>query len=292
MSTATPAPPIAAPPEYTRANPRAELMVVTPELAEKWLGRNLRNRNLRIRHYKAMASDILADKWLITGDGPKFDWTGRLINGQHFLHAVITSGKPVKTFVFFDLHPDAQLVMDTPAKRSPSDALKFSGVTGCNTVVLAAIASIGIEWDSGAFRRSRQTSSREITNSEVMEWVENNGDAIDAAVVAERLRKYIPAPPSVLGFSYLQFSRLDADEADEFFADIADMRGGGRGDPIYTLLNRYRNAAQQKQSVQRSQHLFYMFRVWNARRAGEPLYQLKTGTAGSAGGAIAIPEPI
>lgn len=272
-------------------SPAAELVRVTPELAEKWLGKNTRNRNLRSTKVRTYAGDIAAGDWLVTGDGPKFDHTGRLINGQHFLSAVIASGQTVDTFVFYGLHPDAQLVMDTGAKRSSADALKFRGVEGCNLNVLAAASRIAILWEEGAYRRSGQSSyAREVTHTETLTWVEENTDAIDATAAADNLRRSLPIPPSVLAFAYLMTSRLDADDASRFFADAANMRTTGKGDPVYTMLRRYRSAEDRNESLAPPQHLFLIFRSWNAYRAGEPLFQLKVGTAG-AQGAIGMVEP-
>ena len=274
------------------STPYAELTEITPHLAERWLGKNTRNRNLRMRKVNTYASDIASGDWLITGDGPKFDHTGRLINGQHFLMAVIESGVPVVTFVFWGLHPDAQLVMDTGAKRSAADALKFSGLDSANVNVMSACARIGVLWDEGAYRYSGQSSfAREVTNTEIIDWVRANPDSNNAASAADALRKTLPMPPSVLAFTYLLTSRLDTDDAAAFFSDAANMRTRGKGDPIYTLLRRYRTAEERKEKFATAQHIFLLFRTWNAYRAGESLYALKMGLAGSAGSPIKIAPP-
>src|SRR5699024_760867 len=104
--------------------PYAEVVEITPQLAEEWLGRNSANRNLRSPKVATYAGAIERGEWVVTGDGPKFDVNERLINGQHTLNAVIRSGRPVTSFVFWNLPVNAQVVMDTGAKRSAADALK------------------------------------------------------------------------------------------------------------------------------------------------------------------------
>ena len=276
---------------HDHLQPTAELMLVTPELAEKWLGRNTNNRNIRDRKVNTYAAAMSSDDWIITGDGPKFDRTGRLINGQHTLLAVISSNASAWMFVFRNMPSDAQFVMDTGSKRSVADALKFAGITGCNLITLAAASRIGILWDEGHFARSSQSSfAREVTSLETIEWISANKDAIDACVQADLYRKRVPVPSSILGFAVMLTTRVDAEASLTFFADIAHMRTNGQGDPIYTMLRRYRFISEQKEKMSPARHLFYIFRTWNAWRDGDPLFQLKTGDAGAAG-AIKIPEP-
>lgn len=277
------------------ATPRAELIDVTPEMAKEWLTHNKRNRNLRDNRVGTYAAAMDADDWMVTGDGPKFTTDGRLINGQHTLEAVVASGKTVRMFVFFDMPAEAQLVMDMGAKRTVADALKFSGVTGCSLTALAAAARIGVLWDEGFLKHSAQSgTAREVTSLEAIEWVENNPDAIPATANADLLRKSLPLPPSVLAFANMMLTRIDSAKAAQFFGLAANFQTSGKGDPIYTMLRRYQAAAANREKFRAPQHLFLMFRTWNAWIDGEPLFQLKMGSvATNAGGLspITIPMP-
>lgn len=276
--------------------PYAELVRITPELAESWLTKNIGNRNSRDPKVRTYAGMMEGDNWIVTGDGPKFDTSGRLINGQHTLQAVVMSRKAVWSFVFWNLNPDAQLVMDMGAKRTIADALKFSGVSGCNLNTLAATARIAICWDEGFYRKSGQSSkTREVTSLETIEWCYGNPDAIVSVSTADLLRRSIRVPPSVLAFAHLLFSRIDTDEANRFFALCSNFQTSGKGDPIYTMLRRYQNADQAREKIDIAQHLFLIFRTWNAWRKGETLFQLKTGSVSAGDGklaAITIPLPV
>lgn len=282
----------------TRPSPTAELVTITPDLAAGWLDRNTNNRNVRPRKVSTYAAEILRGDWVVTGEGVKFDWDGRLIDGQHRLMAVVEADAPVQMFVFHGLAPDAQLVLDTGTKRTAADALKFAGVTGCGLIQLAAAARIGILWTDGLYKRSgsgANSSDRDITSTEVVDWVAANPDAIRACARADLVRKSTGISASVLGFAWLLFARIDEDDAERFFADVTNMRTTGQGDPIFTLLRRIRGARDSKEKLGTPQLLFFLFRTWNAWRQSEPLHQLKVGQVRTGGGAlssISIPEPV
>jgi predicted nucleic acid-binding Zn ribbon protein len=72
--------------------PAASIVYVTPEMAERWLGHNKVNRNLRNRRVDQFARDMRSGRWQLTGEAIKFGKSGNLIDGQHRLWAVIESG--------------------------------------------------------------------------------------------------------------------------------------------------------------------------------------------------------
>jgi hypothetical protein len=77
--------------------PRRMRMMVTPELAKQWLEANTHNRPLSEELVIAYMVDMLDGRWQYNGDAIRFDHTGRLIDGQHRLHACIEAGVPFET---------------------------------------------------------------------------------------------------------------------------------------------------------------------------------------------------
>jgi hypothetical protein len=95
------------------------IMIVTPELAERWLGKNAKhNRTIGQRHVEGMASDMREGNWRLTHQGICFDSEGRLIDGQHRLSAVVLSGAHVKMLVFANDHGSLTDPIDTNRTRS------------------------------------------------------------------------------------------------------------------------------------------------------------------------------
>ncbi|WP_149085385.1 hypothetical protein [Microbacterium sp. 1S1] len=92
--------------------------------------------------------------------------------------------------------------------------------------------------------------------------------------------RYLRLPVSALGVAFLEFSKLDVDDAAEFFNRIRDGIQNGPGDPFLTLSRRVSNDLQAGASrrIVPGQALFYLFRTWNAFREGEQLVKLQIGS--------------
>jgi hypothetical protein len=72
---------------------------VTPELAAEWLNRNPKNRRVKKKTVDAYAMDMRNGAWLPTHQGIAFDATGKLLDGQHRLLAIVQSKHPVTMLV-------------------------------------------------------------------------------------------------------------------------------------------------------------------------------------------------
>lgn len=270
--------------------PTVELEYVTPDTAEQWLQANSDNRAVRRAHVARLAREISEGDFLVTGEGVKFDWDGVLIDGQHRLHACIEANEPIWTFVFRNLNPAVRIVIDTGKKRSGADALNYSTTTTVNRNLLAATGRIGVSWDNGVYRRSNGNQEREVTNTELVEWVSAHPEIEASIALADQLRRSIQIPPSPMAFCHYLFSRINSAEADQFFDDLLNLRTTGKGDPLFTLVRRYESVRASRELVRNAGHLSMIIRAWNARRDHEPLFVLKVGSAGK-NGVIGVPQP-
>jgi hypothetical protein len=103
---------------------------ITPELAKRYLARNVANRNLRESTVRAYEVDMRAGNWVATHQGIAFNDRGDLIDGQHRLTAIARSGVTVRMLVTRGI-PSEQgntKTMDTVdrgAGRSIADQLKL-----------------------------------------------------------------------------------------------------------------------------------------------------------------------
>jgi len=116
--------------------PAAALRTVTPDVAIRWLeNANPNNRAVSDAHVARLARDMSEGRWILTHEGIAFDPQGRLLDGQHRLWAVIESNQPVEMHVFFNLTPEALMVINTGKPRSLADVLRISGSgAGCREV--------------------------------------------------------------------------------------------------------------------------------------------------------------
>lgn len=96
---------------------------VTPALAKQWLEENTENRNVRRSHLETLAREIRADRWRVTHQGIAFSALGRLMDGQHRLHAIIRANKSAVLTVFVGLDDNMFGALDRGQRRTVADEL-------------------------------------------------------------------------------------------------------------------------------------------------------------------------
>jgi len=92
---------------------------ITIERAEEYLAANRGNRNIVQAHVAAMARDISNGRWMFNAQPICFSRSGRLLNGQHRLSAVLEAGQPIEVLVMRDLPEEAFETYDKQAKKAP-----------------------------------------------------------------------------------------------------------------------------------------------------------------------------
>jgi hypothetical protein len=111
-------------PQYAKHMKQQTLIeTITPRIASSYLEFNNNNRPLRKAHIRSLAFDMMNGDWQVTHQGIAFDTTGRLIDGQHRLHAIIEAGVPIQMLVTRGCSASSFSILDRGANRSPSDIL-------------------------------------------------------------------------------------------------------------------------------------------------------------------------
>jgi hypothetical protein len=238
--------------------PRFCVTKVTPELATKWLEQNSCNRSARDRIISAYARDMESDRWRLTGEAIKFSHSGRLLDGQHRLHAVQLSGRTVEMFVVYDLPDDVQEVIDSGTARTTGDALKMRNES--NSLILAAAARAAIIYKADRFHFQSQLKH---THSEIIAFLEKNPDLRTAADLSALYRNQIDIPPSVLALSIWRLAQTDSDASSQFFYQLAEKTNLNRGDPILALIKVLIKIRRESIDVSRGEYLSLVFRAWN-----------------------------
>jgi hypothetical protein len=93
---------------------------ITVERAEEYLAANRGNRNIVQAHVAAMARDIGNGRWMFNAQPICFSRSGRLLNGQHRLSAVLEAGQPIEVLVMRNLPEEAFETYDKQAKKAPA----------------------------------------------------------------------------------------------------------------------------------------------------------------------------
>lgn len=262
-------------------DPTMEWVNVTPKLAAKWLESNEGNRHVRQRDVQKYARDMLAGAWDRTAEPIKFSPTGRLLDGQHRLLAIIEAGVTARLAVAYNVPDTAQARMDTGSTRTAADALAMLGVPNYALTAAVARLALAVAYDSvGRF---------DATHDDVIAWVEDHPEAARSVTFALPLRNQLAVAPRIVGYTHLVLSHVDEEAADSFWLSAAERLAAYPGDPAIALARRFDDARVNKERIPDAGYLSLIYRAWNYRRAQKPLRQLKLNSA--AGGLIPIPQP-
>jgi hypothetical protein len=93
---------------------------IGPERAEEYLAANRGNRNIVQAHVAALARDIRNGQWMFNAQPICFARSGRLLNGQHRLSAVLEAEQPIEVLVMRNLPEEAFPTYDKQAKKAPA----------------------------------------------------------------------------------------------------------------------------------------------------------------------------
>ena len=268
--------------------PVAVWELVTPDRARELLEGNVANRGLRLEAVHAYARDITEGRWMITGESVKIDWTGRLIDGQHRLEAIVESGQAVTLLIVTGLDPIVQRVIDVNVRRTAGDALRMLGVER-NVYEVASAARLAVLFDRGEARRYGTSGRGIVSHAEIFAWVEAHPEIDEAAATARRLFTRLQVPPSPLTYAMWRLAQIDAEDMLEFFQSTAEYATTGEGDPRAALLRVY--ATDTHRIARRPFTIIGVtFAAWNAWRDKQKLKSLPLVDA--KGNAMLIELPV
>jgi hypothetical protein len=117
----------------------AHFETINAALASKYLESNTDNRRNRKWWSTALSAAMTRGEWVTTHQGIAFDVTGRLIDGQHRLEAIVQSNQPIRMLVTRNLSEKAFSVLDSGMKRTIADQTKMHARTAETCRFIAGI---------------------------------------------------------------------------------------------------------------------------------------------------------
>lgn len=102
---------------------KISVMQITPDLAAEFLKRNTGNRTIRKTAVNQYADDLRRGNWKLTHQGVAISPSGRLLDGQHRLWAIVQSGISAQMVVALDVDDDSYAVIDRGKPRRLTDAI-------------------------------------------------------------------------------------------------------------------------------------------------------------------------
>ncbi len=110
-------------------------MTITPSMAKSILENNFKNRRVNKNKVDQYANDMLSGKWKSnTGENLKITKSGRFIDGQHRMLAVIQSNTSIEFELRTGVSDDAHHVIDTGKSRSTADIFYMSDIKNGNSI--------------------------------------------------------------------------------------------------------------------------------------------------------------
>jgi hypothetical protein len=254
---------------------------ITPELAAIWLEANTHNRHQRPEGAAAYSRDMANEDWLLTGDTIKFDWYGRLMDGQHRLRAIVDSGRSIRSVVVWGVDPRAQKRMDTGMSRSFRDQLKLESVKHADMV--SALCRKVHQWEPPINERVTFNRSR-ITHAELERTLQAHPELIHCANFVATLPGEVGIVNSLKAFLYWVLMYANADAAQEFMRKLVSGAGLEEGDPILVLRARLVKERSVGLSSKRleSNILWLTALAWNAWMDGRKVQKIQLPKGGLA----------
>ena len=158
-----------------------EIVEMTPQWASELLATNADNRTLNLTRVTELASAIQNEEFLFNGESVKIDQSGKLIDGQHRLSAVVAANSPLKMLLVKGLCSESAVTIDTGKKRSLSDVLHMHGVQ--YRVVVSAFLNLNRKLELIWADESKSISSfvPRLTNAQGLETYLEDSQRIDSA---------------------------------------------------------------------------------------------------------------
>lgn len=235
---------------------------IGPREAEKYLGTNFNNRNLKMGKVSNYLRDMRSGSWRFNGETIKFDESDNLIDGQNRLTAVIESGVTLPFLVVRGLSRATQGTIDTGAARSFGDYLKMNGYSHYHQK--ASVTNLFNKYETGNLASNKTPSISELCDVFVANpWID-----AEASKYCE-VSKKTPLTAAVSGTSWGVLTRIDRADAEFFFKNLSSDVGHEEGSPILALRRALINDGEASTGRNTRLRLALVFKAWNKFRQGE-----------------------
>lgn len=199
---------------------------ITPEIAAKWVENvHPEQRKLR-RDTRVVDLALIMEKgqWGLSSDAIVLDEQGRVINGQHRLHAVVLVGKPIQGFVLRTNDPDIFHRIDKVMPRTNADAIKGTYAADIAAAVRKIIIYKKINKNiHDPFNASN--SRRLLTDQDILDFAEKHREKLEmvAAFVATVTKSgRVLARSFACMFCFLAMEQYPAEYVFEFMRQLYD----------------------------------------------------------------------
>lgn len=263
--------------------PYTRIVDLTPDFARDLLEQNTSNRPLLISAVCRYANDMKNGSWKMNGETIKISSDGRLIDGQHRLHACVMSGCTIKSMITYDLDFDVFDTVDSGKKRTASDVFSVQGEK--NTTILAGAARIFTRYLNGDIEKP----DNKLTTSDIEKTLRKYPEIRESVTFTANHKTKIISP-SIAAACHFIFSQINKEEADMFMLKFITGAGINVNDQAFLLRSRMIDNAASKSKLPQKYILALIFKSWNAFREGRIIKTLRYTSDGDAREQYPVPK--
>ncbi len=255
-------------PSRSKARPIEQITVeeVTPDIARGWITDevNCINRNLVTKKVTQYARDMEEGRWQFNNDAICFSPDGKLMNGQHRLHACVLSGKSFSSVIIRNMSRKSQRVMDQHAVRSVCGMLqnvcRIDGHMRSARLGGALRSLLNIKYASQAYNCYRPSAAEQI------ELLGKHPLLEDSVTKVDKTCKGVSSS-LLAAIHYCATHLLDeGDKADAFIEVFGTGIPAYRNDPAHALRENSIKHADRKTRKAGSLAFYSLIRAWNLFR--------------------------
>lgn len=245
----------------SKKKPSAEVVTLTPVLAQLLLERNPVNRPIGRYNSAVLASDVSSGRFMFNGESIVVSNTGFLLDGQHRCITVVGTGTPIETVIAFGPKEEARFTIDIGSPKSAPHFLAMKGRKDTNN--LAAAVGNYLQWR----KTSKLTHVERPTKTEIVEAADHFHGMDTSVGFVHAATKRRLGSRSILAFCHFVFwKKAGREAADYFILKVMDGDGLRKGDPILYCRNRL---MEMERGVRPNDRAEVIFKCWNAHRRGE-----------------------
>lgn len=246
----------------SKKKPSAEVVTLTPMLAQLLLEKNPVNRPIGRYNLESLKADVANSRWEFNGESIVVAKTGPLIDGQHRCQTVIATGRSIETVIVFGPREEARYTIDIGKPKTAPNFLHMKGWADTNN--LAAAISLLLQYRATGHVNhgyTRPTKTEILSAAETFRGIQ---DSVDICVPATKKKL---GSRSALAFCHYTFwKKANRETADKFILLLIEGDGLRKGNPIYYCRERLMGMDRGARAESRCE---LVFKAWNAWRRGE-----------------------
>lgn len=231
--------------------------IITPDIARALLTLNTGNRKLTPGVVERYAEDMRKGLWVFNGDAIRQSVSGRILDGQHRLHAVIKSGVSITVMLITGLSEDVFATIDNGKPRKFRDIIQGEK----NVTTLGAVC-VFIHQAKKGYQGNGGTPS----NTGKQQILQEHPEIRGCVEAASKLPRYLNHP--VQAYVYYVASLINKEKAEEWMNGLTTGESLGSQDARLVLRERMGSSGKYLRA-DRYRALALTIKAWNAFSSGK-----------------------